>query len=43
MTNSIDTDQALRFAASDLCLHCLRKPVYPNSFVLRIKNDNCIK
>ena len=30
MTNSVDPDQMLHSAASDLGLHCLQRPVCPN-------------
>ena len=31
MANSIDPDQTPRSAASDLGLHCLQKPICPNT------------
>ena len=31
MTNSVDPDQMLHFAASDLGLHCLLRHVCPNT------------
>ena len=30
MANSIDPDQMLHSAASDLGLHCLQRPIWPN-------------
>ena len=31
VANSVDTDQTPRSAASDLGLHCLHRPVNPNT------------
>ena len=31
MASSVDPDQTPRFAASDLALHCLHRPVRPNA------------
>ena len=31
MANSVDTDQKLHVAASDLGLHCFQWPIYPNT------------
>ena len=32
MANSVDSDQTPRSAASDLCLHCLLRPVCSNTY-----------
>ena len=31
IANSVDPDQTLRSAASDLSLHCLQRPICPNT------------
>ena len=37
MANSVDPDQMPHHAASDLGLHCLLRPVYPNIYGLYIQ------
>ena len=32
MANSVDPDQMLHVAASDLGLHCLQRPICPNTW-----------
>ena len=39
MANSVDPDQTPRSAASDLSLHCLLMPLYPNRNVPRWLSD----
>ena len=34
MANSVDPDQTSHFVASDLGLHCMQKPICPNTLVL---------
>ena len=36
MTNSVDPDQMLHSAASDLGLHCLQRPICPNTLVITV-------
>ena len=34
MANSVDPDQTPRSAASDLGLHCLHRPIRPNTIII---------
>ena len=36
MANSVDLNQMLHFAASDLGLHCLQRPICPNTMGITV-------
>ena len=40
IANSVDPDQMPHSVASDLGLHCLQKPTYPNTYVGLIRNTS---